>query len=62
MNRLRNRLGSDYESVLADAIAIVIAALLVAAVWIVVDTVRAEEPPKSNVCRNEFGHRVECSQ
>ena len=58
---LHNRLGDEYESVLADFIALVISALLVASVWIVYDTVSADTVQKQEICRNEWGHRIDCS-
>ena len=62
MNWLRNRLGSEFESVLADFIALVVAMLLFAGLFTIYSVTHAEEPTKPEVCRSEFGHRIECGQ
>ena len=60
MNWLRNRLGSEFESVLADFIALVVAMLLFAGLFTIYSVTHAEEPQKTEVCRSEWGHRINC--
>jgi hypothetical protein len=60
-NWMKNQLRADYESYVADVLALLICLALVFIVLVIYNVARGEpELTKPPVCRTEFGHRVEC--
>lgn len=58
---LKARLGDEYQAVKVDAIVVVMCILIGVIGASIAHAIKNKpEPAPSNVCRNEFGHRIEC--
>ena len=43
-------------------IILAIVALTILTAWSIITAVQAQQPYENPVCRNEFGHRIECDE